>query len=344
MVVALFFVASAMVAGGLWAAITGWDLVVLERGWTLVISGIVLTTGGLLMFGIAAAVSALRRIAQSLRDGISVSSLAAVPSGPRFNEMPEVARPGPPPFSSDKDVFRPDGDTHARAASTAGAAAVAGALSGMNLGPARIEPETRERAEAPDDFTRAEIERPDEGEPSPASSAPRGEERAEEADLAVQNPVPAAGVDEAADIFGPERPPAAVPDRDDEAEPTSRVVREEEPAYALRPTFGEVAGSPTSIRADEAQGEPEETREEEPQYEASEEALPEPGPEPEPEPEIQVVGTYASGGNHYTMYSNGSIEAETPTGRYTFGSLDELKGFIASGGEDPSGATVKEPV
>jgi hypothetical protein len=33
------------------------------------------------------------------------------------------------------------------------------------------------------------------------------------------------------------------------------------------------------------------------------------------------------------MYSDGSIEADTPSGRYTFQSLDELKDFIAAGGE-----------
>lgn len=54
--------------------------------------------------------------------------------------------------------------------------------------------------------------------------------------------------------------------------------------------------------------------------------------EPEAE-ELQVVGTYASGGNTYVMYSNGSIEAETPRGRFTFDSLDELKQFVEAGGE-----------
>lgn len=46
-----------------------------------------------------------------------------------------------------------------------------------------------------------------------------------------------------------------------------------------------------------------------------------------------VVGTYDSGGNHYVMFSDGSIEADTPNGVFRFGSLDELKDFIASGGE-----------
>ena len=49
-----------------------------------------------------------------------------------------------------------------------------------------------------------------------------------------------------------------------------------------------------------------------------------------------VVGTYTSGGNSYAMFSDGSIEAETPNGQFRFQSLDELKAFIASGGEEGS--------
>jgi hypothetical protein len=74
-----------------------------------------------------------------------------------------------------------------------------------------------------------------------------------------------------------------------------------------------------------------------------EEALPtdtgpdEPAGDDDPERPI-VVGTYDSGGNHYVMYSDGSIEAETPTGVFRFKSLEELKQFIASGGESGAGA------
>jgi hypothetical protein len=54
-----------------------------------------------------------------------------------------------------------------------------------------------------------------------------------------------------------------------------------------------------------------------------------------PEPAAPtVVGTYNSGGNAYVMFSDGSIEADTPSGHYRFKSLDELKDFIASGGEE----------
>jgi hypothetical protein len=59
-----------------------------------------------------------------------------------------------------------------------------------------------------------------------------------------------------------------------------------------------------------------------------------PAPEPAPEPAARtVVGRYASGGNTYVMFEDGSIEAETPQGRFTFASLDELKAFVDGGGE-----------
>jgi hypothetical protein len=38
------------------------------------------------------------------------------------------------------------------------------------------------------------------------------------------------------------------------------------------------------------------------------------------------------------MYADGSIQADTPTGRYKFASLEELKEFIAAGGEDQLGS------
>jgi hypothetical protein len=54
--------------------------------------------------------------------------------------------------------------------------------------------------------------------------------------------------------------------------------------------------------------------------------------------ERHAVGSYASGANTYVMFSDGSIEADTPRGRFTFGSLDELKSFVNAGGEEARGA------
>lgn len=52
-----------------------------------------------------------------------------------------------------------------------------------------------------------------------------------------------------------------------------------------------------------------------------------------PKPERTPVGRYSSEGNTYVMFDDGSIEADTPKGRYTFSSLDELKAFVDNGGE-----------
>ncbi|MDB5590701.1 hypothetical protein [Enterovirga sp.] len=46
-----------------------------------------------------------------------------------------------------------------------------------------------------------------------------------------------------------------------------------------------------------------------------------------------IVGQYASGGNSYVMYSDGSIQADTPAGKRRFSSLDDLRAFVAAGGE-----------
>lgn len=72
-------------------------------------------------------------------------------------------------------------------------------------------------------------------------------------------------------------------------------------------------------------------------------ALPAPPYESPPEPartaapapgsDQTVVGRYASGGNNYVMFADGSITADTPTGQRRFSSLEELRAFVAAGGE-----------
>lgn len=62
---------------------------------------------------------------------------------------------------------------------------------------------------------------------------------------------------------------------------------------------------------------------------------PAPPPPSPPKPASTVVSRYTSGGVNYTMYSDGSIDAETPTETLHFASMRELKAFIerrASGG------------
>jgi hypothetical protein len=67
---------------------------------------------------------------------------------------------------------------------------------------------------------------------------------------------------------------------------------------------------------------------------AEEAAAPEAAPS---QPDRKVIGSYTIGPNSYTMYADGSVEALTPNGLYSFGSLDELRSFIEKGGPSPSG-------
>lgn len=46
--------------------------------------------------------------------------------------------------------------------------------------------------------------------------------------------------------------------------------------------------------------------------------------------EKAIVRTFSSGPNQYTMYSDGSISADTPTGRFEFSSFNDLREFIDS--------------
>lgn len=57
-----------------------------------------------------------------------------------------------------------------------------------------------------------------------------------------------------------------------------------------------------------------------------------PGPYDTP-PSASIVGRYSSGGNAYVMFADGSVQADTPSGRHRFRSLDELRAFVAGGGE-----------
>lgn len=226
MVLALYVVAGLMAAGGLIAIYSGSDIIVMERGWTMVIAGSVVAASGALLAGIATAVARLQglerefaRISERLVRSQPPSAVGA--SGLGEGRKPATDVPSPPPLIAVPDIgqhrdldIRPEPVLHAR-------------------------PVTKPVADAvPDDIFAAAPE-PLPKEPIPREPDPAPEEQADRA---------AATIDE--------EPPA-----------------------------------PT------------------------------------------IVGTYNSGGNFYIMYSDGSIEAETPAGKFRFGSLDELKEFIAAGGD-----------
>jgi hypothetical protein len=210
MSVALYLLALGMVAGGVASAYFGSDIIVLERGWSMVISGAVAASAGAVLAGIAAAVGRLKRIEREfarLGDRLARAEL-----------------PAPPPL--------------------AGVAESAAEIKDLEIAP---EPVLAGRHAA--DRLRADGAR---AQPHEAAL------------VAADGGLPA--------MAEPPAPPA----------PSMPAPPVEEPAR--------------------------------------------PGAD-------QVVGKYESGGNAYTMYADGSIEADTPAGRFRFRSLDELKEFIANGGD-----------
>jgi hypothetical protein len=79
----------------------------------------------------------------------------------------------------------------------------------------------------------------------------------------------------------------------------------------------------------------------EPEFEPEPDPQPAPKGSAEPEPEAVpppapaaseegVVGAYQVGTAHFTIYADGSIQARTPEGDYSFASMDELKTYLAS--------------
>lgn len=52
-------------------------------------------------------------------------------------------------------------------------------------------------------------------------------------------------------------------------------------------------------------------------------------PPPEPVGPPSLIGRYSAGGANYSIYSDGSIEAETDQGAFKFGSMSEFKAYIA---------------
>jgi hypothetical protein len=229
MVLALYVLAGVMVAGGLTAIYSGSDIIVMERGWTMVIAGSVFTTGGTIVAGIATAVARL----QSLEGEFAhLSDRLGRPQAPSFapaaNMDSERASPAEP----------------------------------SSAPPLVAVPEIKEGRDL--DIVPEAILKP---APAPEAAAPAPPKEGS----------------------GGREPPAIISDIDE-------AIFAREPAGDANPS--------DSASSDSAQG-----------------SAP------------TVVGTYNSGGNFYVMYSDGSIEAETPAGKFRFDSLDELKAFIAAGGD-----------
>jgi len=363
MVVALYGLAIAMVVGGLWSVVQGAELVVLERGWTMVIAGSVVATGGVLLAGVAASIAQAKRVEAALQralERMARAGLAEAPSAPPRPNL-DALTPTPvaaPPPSPNLDApaplgaAPPDARIAVLGAGGLGAAAVAGALGqGEAAAPARepppalAEPPQPAPAADPFDFTSLlrDAREAEAQDTAPDAAAPQGASLIAQ-DAVSQDAVPQDAISlEAAspEAVAPDEPVA--PEADDLPrtavhfdEPVTPAPEEESSRVTIADTPDPDVASDADVvearaREDEAVEEPT-TGLAEPEEDAFEESALE---EAAGSGDLAVIGTYTSGGNTYVMFSDGSIQADTPAGRYTFASLDQLKDFIASGGEEP---------
>lgn len=410
MVVALYLIALAMVVGGAAAAAQGYVYVMVEFGWSMVIAGSVVATGGMVLFGLAHIAARLKRLEAAA--GRAADRIGRAPVN--FPEAPDgLSRLSGPAIPA---VTVPTGGGLTGHGLGAGVAAAGAAALAARAEPpfhadipAQADPPVdppREPAIAMEPSPAPEAQLPD-MEPVPAPPAP-AEDAANEriADAAPEIPsvpiltpqeidtadggepvVEAAKesdkpftVDETALVELPDLPKPAVEEPrpfPPQTEPVDRLpLREnlfsedekqpepvdEQPSrgFRLRDIFSGRSGRdgrssaplpeppplpPFSMRSDpplaapQTPSEPEPEPEREAEIERIEPVVDEAPPRSEEEgasEEPAVVGTYMSGGNQYVMYADGSIEAETPTGRYRFKSLEELKEFIETGAETPA--------
>src|SRR4051812_20663991 len=317
MVIALFALSLAMIVGGLFSMIFGWDIVLVERGWTMVIAGSIMAASGALLLGVASILSRLtsiraeltrlsahvggepsaaiasRRLSEDTSDTVNPpfeirKTADPQPDLPFLAPLPEIDRDPVPSPAFEGDRFAQDHPASLAAEPHRG-------MSDRGLSD-RDPPDDLAQMKLPDFLLERNRGTSDESEIRDI--------RTRKDDFGDYEPGPF-----------PSEPPAPV------AEPVASAAAPAEP-HPIDPLGPAVEHAPqdvddvTAKPADALEGEPGTTEAAAPQQPAA------------------IIGTYNSGDNHYVMYSDGSIEAETPQGNFRFGSLDELKEFIASGGED----------
>ncbi|MHC2087176.1 hypothetical protein [Methylobacterium sp. CM6244] len=310
MILALFALAVVMIVGGIASVVQGFPYVRLESGWTMTIAGAATASSGALLLGLAVVATYLKRLERVLLEqvaGLGAEGAALSEGRGRIDPTGlDATDAAEEPAPSGRQRPSALGLSEPRLASPphfTDEASPLGSDPASPLLPDLLpEPPPPSVEEARKDQVRT-------GGPETEADAvparrikpnkpPRAVKPMAMVDTVIPAPEPAPPVVEApAAVVVPPSPPRDA-DRDEPLGLRSSVVDEPEPvAERASPEEVEPAAGP-------AKG------------------------------GLTVVGTYASGGNTYVMYSNGSIEADTPRGQFTFDSLDELKAFVEAGGED----------
>ncbi|CAO4144459.1 hypothetical protein [Methylorubrum extorquens] len=322
MVVALLALSSVMILGGVAAVVQGFPYVRLESGLAMVIGGSTAASAGVVLLGLTAIVYRLRRLHNAVENLREVSPQPSIPAA-----VPAGVVPWEAPAFTAPEVSPPERPSLA-GMGLAGAGAAG--LAGLSIGALR--PGARGAEPVFEDPTPSAEPQPSAAEPLLPDLLPEAAPpRASDDDL-FRMPEPAHEPERATAFPEPEPVTLLVAEERDEvriAAPTPAA----EP-IGLRSFLDDPAPAPVA----ETPPEPETVTPAPQEIAAQETKAQEPEPEASAPEERHAVGSYASGANTYVMFSDGSIEADTPRGRFTFASLDELKTFVNAGGEEARGA------
>lgn len=326
MIIALFALAVLMIVGGIASVVQGFPFVRLESGMAMTVAGATTASAGAVVLGLATVASHLRGLGRRLDEMRSATPAVEIPSmGQSEHEVsksdvpePAFAMPAAMPALGDGPLRRrpslggPEGRDFGMGgmglAAGLGAAGLDGAQSGAGPHGRGTEP----TFVLPPDPDLSAPPPPEPLEPLLPDLLPPEDAQTQ---IAEAPPEPA------------ESHPIEAHPAEPEPVAAQTVPPEDHRTLALFDTGTDAAVEPVRPYSG---------------LDTMADVTPEPVAEPVPatvEDKPDVVGTYASGGNTYVMYANGSIEAETPRGRFNFDSLEELKAFVEAGGEtDARGA------
>jgi hypothetical protein len=266
-------------------------------GSTLILAGVVGVCTGILMFGLLAAVRELRSIARRFGAGLGVEQAAAI-------GQPAVpAAPGDRGFLFSRDEAVVEGAATARAPSAA------------TPPPWHEEAAFRDRGrgEAPP------VAAPAAAEPAETPAAPKrrnllfsstSRKERERAQARASEPL-------TPDLLSPElRPsPPATPPASEASEPPPATFEDAWPKSERgRPSDTPPRRTTRTPSTFEAAGTPAPSPDREP-----------PAPREEPQAPVTVLKSGVVDGMAYSLYSDGSIEAQMPEGMMRFASIDELR-------------------
>lgn len=294
MSVLLFIVGAVVVMIGVGMVAYGIPINEFSFGNTLIIGGTTAVVGGLIVIAIGVAVGQLRRINQALETHTPVRPALPV-------EMPEPAAAAAPsrvpfPPKPKSEPVTPEPQTPDETAIEDHAAvAAAPKLQNPDRPAAAVEEFKVEEYEATSLSPRQAV-------PAPAPVEP-------------EEPVPPPAADDVFPVAGMRSEPALDAPWHSSAPPPPTPERQSQPSYFDAMWPAEVRPAKRSV-IDEAKLEPK----------------PKVTPAPPPEVPSEPVAILKSGvvdGMAYTLYVDGSIEAELPQGTLHFASINELRDHLA---------------